>query len=44
VVVVDGQAAEGDAGTLPSDASGSTARPPWYDGLLESVATADGDP
>jgi cell division protein FtsB len=44
VVVVDGTAVEGDAGTLPADPSRSAARPPWYVGLLESLATADGDP
>jgi cell division protein FtsB len=44
IVVVDGQAAAGAAGTLPSDTTGTTARPPWYEGLLQSVATADGNP
>ncbi|SNS48481.1 Septum formation initiator [Geodermatophilus saharensis] len=39
VVVVDGEAAEGDAGTLP-DAPDTTARP-WYEELLGSVAEAD---
>ena len=39
LVVVDGQAAQGDAGTLPSR---TTVRPPWYEGLLDSVTTADG--
>jgi cell division protein FtsB len=42
VVVVDGQAAQGDAGTLPSEATGAGTRPPWYEGLLDSVAKADG--
>jgi cell division protein FtsB len=43
VVVVDGNAVAGDANTLPAPDKG--ARPvPWYDGLLESVTVADGDP
>ncbi|GAB3200978.1 hypothetical protein GCM10027261_34330 [Geodermatophilus arenarius] len=40
VVVVDGEAAEGDAGTLP-DAVDAAPRP-WYEELLGSVAGADG--
>ena len=40
VVVVDGEAAEGDAGTLP-DPADATPRP-WYEELLGSVAEADG--
>jgi cell division protein FtsB len=44
VVVVDGQTAQGDAGTLAPDPSGPSAHPPWYQGLLDSVATADGSP
>jgi hypothetical protein len=45
VVVVDGQAAQGDAGTLPSapDPAGPGG-PTWYDRLMGSVAAADGDP
>jgi cell division protein FtsB len=43
VVVVDGKTAAGDAGTLPSDAAHSGAKPPWYTGLMESIGTADGD-
>jgi cell division protein FtsB len=40
VVVVDGKAVEGDAGTLPA----TGAEPlPWYEGLLQSVNVADGD-
>jgi cell division protein FtsB len=39
VVVVDGEAAEGDAGTLPDAAD--TAPRPWYEELLGSVAEAD---
>jgi cell division protein FtsB len=40
VVVVDGDAVEGDAGTVPEP---SDAELPWYDALLQSVAVADGD-
>ncbi|WP_448625429.1 septum formation initiator family protein [Geodermatophilus sp. URMC 64] len=43
VVVVDGRTVEGDAGTLPSGETRSAERPPWYEGLMESLATADGD-
>ncbi|HYO35044.1 MAG TPA: septum formation initiator family protein, partial [Geodermatophilus sp.] len=39
VVVVDGEVAEGDAGTLP-EPSDTTPRP-WYEELLGSVAEAD---
>ena len=39
VVVVDGEAAQGDAGTLPEI---DTAPRPWYEELLGSVAEADG--
>ncbi len=39
VVVVDGEAVEGDAGTL---AAAEAAEPaPWYEGLLQSVSDAD---
>jgi cell division protein FtsB len=44
VVVVDGDTVEGDAGTLPAGGASPATRPPWYEGLLESVATADGNP
>ena len=40
VVVVDGEAVEGDAGTLAS--AGRDAAPPWYEGLMQSLADADG--
>jgi hypothetical protein len=40
VVVVDGEAVEGDAGTVPEPADGGL---PWYEALLQSVAVADGD-
>ncbi|RZU34466.1 septum formation initiator family protein [Blastococcus saxobsidens] len=42
VIVVDGEAVEGDAGTLAAAARQLEPRP-WYEGLMESVATADGD-
>ncbi len=42
LVVVDGDAVEGDAGTL--DEVVAPAEPqPWFQGLMESVARADGD-
>jgi cell division protein FtsB len=44
VRVVDGATVKGDAGTLPAAPSGSAARPPWYQGLMQSLATADGEP
>jgi regulator of protease activity HflC (stomatin/prohibitin superfamily) len=40
VVVVDGEAVEGDAGTVPESQDGDL---PWYEALLQSVAVADGD-
>jgi cell division protein FtsB len=41
VVVVDGEAVEGDAGTLPDvDAGAEPAT--WYEGLMESLSDADG--
>jgi cell division protein FtsB len=41
IVVVDGEAVEGDAGTL---AAATAAEPrPWYEGLMHSLAEADGD-
>jgi cell division protein FtsB len=43
VVVVDGATASGDAGTLPPQAQHGGAKSPWYQGLLESLQTADGD-
>jgi cell division protein FtsB len=42
VVVVDGQAVEGDAGTIPV-MEAQVAPDSWYEGLLESVTDADGD-
>jgi cell division protein FtsB len=42
IITVDGEAVEGDAGTL--DEAATTAEPlTWYEGLMESVARADGD-
>ena len=42
VVVVDGEAVEGDAGTR--DQAAAPAEPQqWFAGLMESVARADGD-
>ena len=41
VVVVDGEAAEGDAGTLPDTGDGAPL--PWYEQLLGSLAEADGE-
>ena len=43
IVVVDGEAVEGDAGTL-ADAATAAEPLPWYEGLMESLAEADGDP
>jgi cell division protein FtsB len=40
VVVVDGEAVEGDAGTLESTAPDEEL--PWYEGLMQSLADADG--
>jgi cell division protein FtsB len=40
VVVVDGEAVEGDAGTVAEDAEPEPTT--WYDGLFESVSDADG--
>ena len=42
VVVVDGEAVEGDAGTL--DEVAEVGEVPWYEALLQSVADADGEP
>ncbi|MBJ7452665.1 MAG: septum formation initiator family protein [Blastococcus sp.] len=42
LVVVDGEAVEGDAGTLDEAAAPAEPRP-WFQGLMESVARADGD-
>jgi cell division protein FtsB len=43
VIVVDGEAVEGDAGTLAAAATAEEPVP-WYEGLLQSLATADGEP
>jgi cell division protein FtsB len=42
VIVVDGEAVEGDAGTLAD--AGRDAALPWYEGLMQSLADADGEP
>lgn len=42
LVVVDGEAVEGDAGTL-DEAAAPAAPQPWFQGLMESIAQADGD-
>jgi cell division protein FtsB len=41
VMVVDGKAVPGDA-AASSAAAATRAKPPWYQGLLESVSVADG--
>ncbi|TYP86241.1 septum formation initiator family protein [Blastococcus xanthinilyticus] len=41
VVVVDGEAVDGDAGTL-AEAVAEPEPVPWYEGLMSSVADADG--
>lgn len=42
IMVVDGKRVQGDAGTL---AAATAPRPPtsWYEGLMQSLAAADGD-
>jgi cell division protein FtsB len=42
VVVVDGETRGEEPGPL-SPLPGSIPQPPWYEGLLQSVAVADGD-
>ncbi|MCF6744332.1 septum formation initiator family protein [Blastococcus sp. KM273128] len=42
VLVVDGEAVEGDAGTLAA-AAVDPGPLPWYEGLMRSLAEADGD-
>jgi hypothetical protein len=42
-VVVDGEAVEGDAGTL-AEATTADEPLPWYEGLMASLADADGEP
>ncbi|SEL20075.1 Cell division protein FtsB [Blastococcus sp. DSM 46786] len=43
VLVVDGEAVEGDAGTFAAAAAAADPGPlPWYEGLMRSVAEADG--
>ena len=42
VIIADGSTAEGDAGTVPATVPADPG--PWYEGLLESVTTADEAP
>jgi hypothetical protein len=42
VVVVDGAASGSARGAAPSTPGRTRVTPPWYDGLMQSVATADG--
>ncbi|MFL6175243.1 MAG: FtsB family cell division protein [Ornithinibacter sp.] len=42
VIISDGSAADGDAGTVPAAVPADPV--PWYERLLDSVTTADGDP
>jgi cell division protein FtsB len=43
VMVVDGKAVPGAAAATRSGTA-TRAKPPWYEGLLDSVSVADGDP
>ncbi|GAA3172118.1 hypothetical protein GCM10010531_26930 [Blastococcus jejuensis] len=43
VVVVDGRTVEGDEAAQP-ERSGPAEPSSWYEGLMESLSTADGDP
>jgi hypothetical protein len=40
VIIADGRATDGDAGTVPTTTP--TDPVPWYEGLLDSVRAADG--
>jgi cell division protein FtsB len=40
VIIADGEATDGDAGTVPATVAADPV--PWYEGLLDSVRTADG--
>ncbi|MEI4270761.1 septum formation initiator family protein [Klenkia sp. LSe6-5] len=42
VVVADGTVVEGEAPAQTPGVADDAEQPPWYEGLLESVATADG--
>jgi cell division protein FtsB len=44
IEVVDGKRVSGDAGTLDPGSAHSGARPPWYQGFMDSLSTADGAP
>jgi cell division protein FtsB len=41
LVVVDGTRVEGAAGTLPAGGARPAPAPPWYDGLMQSIGSAD---
>jgi hypothetical protein len=43
LMVVDGKSVPGSAAAAPA-AAAKRAKPPWYDGLLESISVADGNP
>jgi cell division protein FtsB len=43
LVVVDGATSGGGSGAARSTSAPARAAVPWYDGLMQSVATADGD-
>jgi cell division protein FtsB len=40
VIIADGEAQDGDAGTVPATVPADPV--PWYEGLLDSVRAADG--
>lgn len=42
IEVVDGKRVAGDAGTAGAGAAHSSAKSPWYQALMDSLATADG--
>ncbi len=44
IEVVDGKQVPGDAGALDPGSAHSGAKPPWYEGLLDSLKTAAGPP
>ena len=43
VMVVDGKAVTGDAGTLAGGRRPPAEKLPWYDGLMQSLSVADGN-
>jgi cell division protein FtsB len=44
IIVQDGAAVDGNAEAGTADTGGPASDLPWYEGLMESLATADGDP